>query len=381
MSRKKVDETAAFLVKEGFRALPYHAGMDSKLRERTQNSFINEEGVIIVATIAFGMGIDKPNVRFVAHLDLPKSLEAYYQETGRAGRDSLPATAWMVYNLADIVAIRRMIESSDADDQHKRLERRKLDALVGFCETSTCRRQTLLRYFGDPAPDSCGNCDMCLNPVDQWDGTVAAQQLLSAVYRTGQRFGAAYVVKVLRGESDERISRFGHDRLSVFGIGKDLSEPEWFSVVRQVVALGLLAVDMEGFGGLHCTAESGPVFKGSRTVFLRRDPVTAIASKRRKKSIATEAPTGTSDEGLFKLLRAKRMALAKSQKVPPYVIFHDSTLHDIATRKPSTLALFRQIPGVGEVKLERYGAVFLEIVQQYLMAGASDAREAESELR
>ncbi|MFZ0789834.1 MAG: DNA helicase RecQ, partial [Chromatiaceae bacterium] len=269
LSRRKVDETAEFLRSQGFKALPYHAGMPAEQRRANQAEFLRGEGVIVVATIAFGMGIDKPDVRFVAHLDLPKSLEAYYQETGRAGRDGLPADAWMTYGLGDVVMMRRLIEDSQSEERFKRVELHKLNALLGYCETTECRRVVMLNYFGEQHTEPCGNCDTCLDPVESWDGTVAAQKALSCVYRTEQRFGVNYLIDVLLGSDHERVRRFGHDRLSTFGIGKDLSADQWKSVYRQLVAAGLIAVDMEGHGALRLTDQSRPVLRGERRLHLR----------------------------------------------------------------------------------------------------------------
>ncbi len=279
LSRKRVDEIAAWLAAQGLTALPYHAGLGSDVRAANQSRFLNEEGVIIVATIAFGMGIDKPNVRFVAHLNLPKSVEAYYQETGRAGRDGLPADAWMIYGLQDVITLRQMLEASDSDDAHKRVERHKLDAMLGLCELTTCRRQALLTYFGETLPKPCGNCDTCLEPPETWDATVPAQKALSCVHRTGQRFGVNYLIDVLLGKDDDRIKRFGHDRLTTSGIGKELGQQEWRGVFRQLISRGLLAVDLEGHGGLRLTDLSRPVLRGEERLMLRRDAKPEKAKK------------------------------------------------------------------------------------------------------
>jgi ATP-dependent DNA helicase RecQ len=330
-------------------------------RRRHQERFIAEEGVIMVATIAFGMGIDKPNVRFVAHLDLPKSIEAYYQETGRAGRDGLPADAWMVYGLADVIRLRQMLESSEADELHKRRERSKLEAMLGYCEVTSCRRQVLLAHFDDVLATPCGNCDTCLQPVDTWDGTEAAQKALSCVYRTDQRFGVNYLVDVLLGKSNERMQRFRHDTISTFGIGADLDQRQWRSVFRQLVARGLLGVDMEGHGGLHLTASSRGVLRGETTLLLRKD---LIAEKpKRAKAERAQPMTSDDDASLWEALRAHRLELAKDQGVPPYVIFHDSTLLEMARTLPTSLAALAAITGVGQVKLERYGGSFLDVLR------------------
>ncbi len=362
LSRKKVDEYASFLCGEGYNALPYHAGMPAEERQQHQQHFIEEEACIMVATVAFGMGIDKPNVRFVAHVDLPSSVESYYQEIGRGGRDGLAAQAWMAYGLSDVVMRRQMIEGSDADVSRKRTEHQKLNALLGIAETVSCRRQVLLRYFGQDHEGACGNCDTCLSPVDTWDGTTAAQQALSAVYRTGQRFGTSYLSDVLIGKSNERIQRFGHDALGVFGVGKEFSAREWASVFRQLVAAGFLAVDVEGYGGLQLTQESRAVLKGEREVILRRDPVRQ--KKRTKKSGASahRAELNAEQEAVFEELRKIRLELARSQNVPPYVIFHDRTLLEMAQSMPADRDALAQVSGVGEKKLERYGDSFLAAI-------------------
>ena len=365
-SRRRVEETADWLRERGVDAHPYHAGRGAREREAAQDAFVRGEGVVIVATIAFGMGIDKPDVRFVAHLDLPKSLEAYYQETGRAGRDGLPATAWMAYGLQDVITLRQMVDGSEADDARKRLEIRKLDAMLGYCELTTCRRQTLLAYFGETLEEPCGNCDNCLDPPASWDATEAAQQALSCVYRTGQRFGVAYVVDVLRGKDHERIRRFRHDRLSTFGIGADLDVGQWRSVIRQLVARGLLRVDVEKYGSLQLTAAARPVLRGEATVELRRDALPARRTRRGGEAPArVQAVLGDGDQALFDALRAQRRALAEQQGVPPYVIFHDASLIEMAARRPASLAEFAAVAGVGATKLERYGETFLEIIRAH----------------
>ncbi len=358
LSRSKVEETARWLAARDFVALPYHAGLDKALRARHQERFLKEEAVVMVATIAFGMGIDKPDVRFVAHLDLPKSLEAYYQETGRAGRDGLPSDAWMTYGLEDLVKLRQMTENSEAPEGQKRVERQKLDALMGYCETTRCRRQVLLEYFGESLAEPCGNCDTCLQPVDSFDGTEAARKALSCVYRTGQMFGVAHLIDVLLGGDTERVRRFRHDKLSTYGIGGDFSRNEWRSIFRQLVALGLLSVDIEGHGGLRLGARARPVLRGERSIKLRRDPVRPAAAKKRS-SVIFDDPA---DESLFQALRARRLALAKSQGVPPYVIFHDSTLAEMARARPRRLEQLAGITGVGAAKLERYGTHFLGVI-------------------
>ena len=366
LSRKGVDNTAEWLRDAGVDALPYHAGLGKRERQANQDRFIREEGVVMVATIAFGMGIDKPDVRFVAHLDLPKSIEAYYQETGRGGRDGDPADAWMAYGLQDVVMLRHMVENSDAGDARKRLEMRKLDALLGYCELTTCRRRTLLSYFGETAPDRCGNCDNCLHPVEAWNATEAAQKALSCVYRTGQRFGAVYVIDVLRGSEAERIRRFGHHRLSTYGIGREIGAYEWRSVFRQLVARGLLKVDMEGYGTLSLTEASQPVLRGEVEVHMRRDLLPRAAPKPRKRSAPRPAgdPSKWSD-ALWEALRLRRTELAREQGVPPYIVFPDSSLREMVEQRPSTLEAFARITGVGETKLERYGEAFIAVIREH----------------
>jgi len=366
LSRKKVEETAAWLKEQGWDALPYHAGLDPATRNANQRRFLREEGVIMVATVAFGMGIDKPNVRFVAHLDLPKSMEGYYQETGRAGRDSLPANAWMAYGLGDVVSMRKMLSSGEASEERKRLELRKLDALLGFCEATGCRHQAILRYFGEEHPGDCGQCDNCLEPVDTWDATQAAQMALSSVYRTGQRFGVVHLIDVLLGKSNAKIEQFNHQQLSTFGIGKSLTQAQWSSVFRQLVAAGLLTVDMEAYGGLRLTEEARPVLRGEQAVWLRRDPepVKSKTSKAERGSRAREDYAAVSDDPLWPALKQKRLELAREQGVPPYVIFHDSTLMEILNRRPSTLAELGEISGVGQAKLKKYGEAFLGVVEE-----------------
>ncbi len=365
LSRRRVDDTAEWLRGIGVDALPYHAGLDADVRRRNQDRFQREEGVVIVATIAFGMGIDKPDVRFVAHLDLPKSVEAYYQETGRAGRDGEPADAWMVYGLQEVVALRQMVEGSSAGEMRKRLEVRKLDAMLGYCELTTCRRQTLLAYFGETLPDRCGNCDNCLTPVASWDATEACRKALSCVSRTGQRFGAGYLIDVLRGLENERIQRFGHDRIPTHGVGADLDPYSWRSVFRQLVARGLLSVDMEGYGSLKLTESSRPVLRGEEEVLMRRDLRPGRAAKKRKPKEPLPPPDpATWDEELWEALRARRTDLAKTQKVPPYVIFHDSTLREMVEQRPRTLEEFERLSGVGETKLRRYGEEFLAVIAE-----------------
>jgi ATP-dependent DNA helicase RecQ len=361
-TRAKVDEVAAALAQQGLPAHPYHAGLDKAVRSRNQDRFVKDEAVIMVATIAFGMGIDKPDVRFVAHLDLPKSLEAYYQETGRAGRDGLPAEAWMLYGLADVARLRGMAESSELPEKQKQIERRKLDALIGFCETTRCRRQVLLDYFGEARTQPCGNCDTCLFPVASFDGTEAAQKALSCVYRTGQRFGAAHLTDVLLGGESERLRQLGHDRLSTWGIGKDLGREQWRSVFRQLVALGLLIVDVEGHGGLRLGPDCRAVLRGERRIELRHDatrPATRAKPAAGQPRATLDQPA---DEALFQTLRRRRIELAKAQGIPPYVIFHDSTLVEMARLKPRDRQALGRLRGVGAAKLERYGDAFLAVI-------------------
>ncbi|MBW7852547.1 MAG: DNA helicase RecQ [Rhodospirillales bacterium] len=364
LSRAKVDEVAAWLCDAGVPALPYHAGLDKAVRATNQDRFLKEDGVVMVATIAFGMGIDKPDVRFVAHLDLPKSLEAYYQETGRAGRDGLPSDAWMVYGIQDVAKLRQMIDASEAPERQKLIERRKLDALLGYCETARCRRQVLLDYFGERLAEPCGNCDTCLEPVEVFDGTVLAQKALSCVYRTGQTFGAGHVIDVLTGTDGERVRQFGHDRLSTFGIGGELSKTEWKSVFRQLVALNLLVVDVAGHGGLHLGPDCRDALRGERPIELRRDRRRERKVARAAAGAAAELLHDAADRALFERLRALRLELAKAQGVPPYVIFHDATLVEMARRRPRSLPELGRLPGVGEAKLGRYGAAFLSAMAQ-----------------
>lgn len=364
LSRNKVDEIAEWLRTKGINALAYHAGMASDLRYQHQHRFLMEDGLVIVATIAFGMGIDKPNVRFVAHLDLPKSVEAYYQETGRAGRDGLPANAWMAYGLQDVITLRRMLADSSADEAHKRLEMHKLDAMLALCEQVHCRRQALLHYFGDHLEQPCNNCDTCLETVQTWDGTLVAQQALSCIYRTGQRFGVGYLIDVLRGKLTERIISSAHDKQSTFGIGKELDEQQWSSVFRQLVARGLVAVNFDHFGVLQLTDACRPILRGEQQLILRKD----LKPEKIKpgKKTASSKTVNEINAALWDALRAKRREIADEQDVPPYIIFHDATLMAMLEAKPANRQQMALLSGVGEQKLKLYADQFLEVISKYV---------------
>ncbi|MEQ9452417.1 MAG: DNA helicase RecQ [Pseudomonadales bacterium] len=370
LSRKSVESNAEWLHQQGFDALPYHAGLSAEERNHHQGRFLRDDGVIIVATIAFGMGIDKPDVRFVAHMDLPKSVEAYYQETGRAGRDGAPADAWMIYGLQDVVRLSRMVEESEANDDHKRIERAKLDALLGWCEVTTCRRRHLVGYFGETLGEDCGNCDICLRPPITWDGTEAAQKALSCVYRTEQRFGAGHVIDVLRGQQRDKVQRFRHDQLSTFGIGREFSDNQWRSIFRQLVVHGYLRVDQAGYGALKLTEKSRGLLRGEETLMLRETPVQEKAQGKEKKR-SREALTRKGrvleieEEALMDALRATRKQIADENGVPPFVVFHDATLIGMIDARPRDLNEMLEIAGIGQAKLQKYGQRFLEVLAQH----------------
>ncbi|WP_237060563.1 DNA helicase RecQ [Microbulbifer sediminum] len=363
LSRSKVENTADWLCQQGFAALPYHAGLPAETRAEHQRRFLREDGIIVVATIAFGMGIDKPDVRFVTHLDLPRSVEAYYQETGRAGRDGEPATALLLYGLEDVVKLGQMVAGSEGSEEHKRGERSRLNAMLGLCEITSCRRQALLRYFAEELPQPCGNCDTCLEPPETWDGTQAAAKLLSCVYRTGQRFGAAHVIDVLRGSNNEKIHRFDHHQLSTWGIGADLATAEWRGVVRQLVVRGYLEVDGAAFGALKLTEACRPLLRGEESIQLRKQPESVSRQERQPRPAA--ADISAEDQPLWEALRACRKRLADERGVPPYVVFHDATLREMVSARPRSETELLGITGVGDSKLARFGAPFLEVLQDF----------------
>jgi ATP-dependent DNA helicase RecQ len=367
LSRKKVEETADFLCEHGVKALPYHAGMEYSVRAANQARFLREDNIVMVATIAFGMGIDKPDVRYVCHLDLPKSLEGYYQETGRAGRDGAPASAWMAYGLQDVVLQRRMIDESEADETFKRVLSMKLDAMLGLCETLSCRRMRLLDYFGERS-GPCGNCDTCLIPPVQVDGTVPMQKLLSTVYRVDQRFAAGHVIDVLRGAQTERISQWHHDKLTVYGVGADRPEQEWRAIVRQAIALGFVTVDHDAFSSLKLTDAARPVLKGEQKVQLRQyqKPVKAKRPSSRAAGSYEEPELSRSEQAIFERLRSWRMGTAREHGVPAYVVFQDATLREIAKVKPASLDALRGVSGVGEKKLVSYGDEIVAIINEMM---------------
>ncbi|MET3663051.1 DNA helicase RecQ [Aquamicrobium ahrensii] len=363
LSKRKTEETAVWLRDQGYDALAYHAGMDKATREANQMHFQHGEAVVMAATIAFGMGIDKPDVRFVAHIDLPSSIEAYYQETGRAGRDGLPSDTLMLYGHDDIALRSRFIEESDAPEPRKRMERQKLDALLGLAETAGCRRQVLLSYFGDQC-EPCGNCDTCAEPPILFDGAIAAQKALSCIYRTGERFGQAYIADVLLGVENERIAGFGHDRISTFGIGKEHDNRTWRAILRQLIALRLINVDLAGHGGLSI-APAGREFLRDKPALMLRAPRPPRARRGRVARSGAESAIAEADRALFRALRQKRLEIARAQNIPPYVIFHDKTLIQLAAARPASRLEMAEVPGVGDAKLDRYGPAFLSVIAEH----------------
>ncbi|MCB1676132.1 MAG: RecQ family ATP-dependent DNA helicase, partial [Halioglobus sp.] len=371
LSRRKTEETAVWLQQHGYPALPYHAGLPPDTRAQTQARFLRDERVIVAATIAFGMGIDKPDVRFVAHLDMPRTVEAYYQETGRAGRDGQSADAWMVYGLQDVIKLRQMMASSEGSETHKRAEQHRLNAMLGLCEITTCRRQSLLAYFGETLAAACGNCDNCLTPVATWDGTEASRMALSAVYRTGQRFGVNHLIDVLRGAATDKIAQCSHQHLPTYGVGRALDAGQWRSVFRQLVARGYLSVDVESYGALRLEEKCRALLRGEESIALRRDGKRKESRQQTKTRLHEDI-----DIDLWEALRERRRQLAEEQGVPPYVIFHDRTLQEMCLELPTDLAQLARISGVGERKLEKYGASFLAVLRaRATMRGSTPAKQ------
>ncbi len=362
LSRKKTEETAKWLCQQGLQALPYHAGLASDVKENHQNRFLREDSIIIVATIAFGMGIDKPDVRFVAHLDLPKSIESYYQETGRAGRDGGAANAWMVYGLQDVIKLKQMLDKSEAGEQQKRIERQRLDAMLGLCEVTTCRRQTLLHYFAEHLAKPCGNCDTCITPVEKWDGTDVARKALSCVYRTGQRFGVNHLIDVLLGKSTAKVEQFQHQQLSTFAIGTELDIQQWHSVYRQLVSRGFIYADMDSYGAFKLTDQCRPLLRGEESIELRKDN---IAKTKKKKVSKSAAAISEKAQPLWQALRVLRKQLADEHGVPPFTVFHDSTMMEMINMKPTTKEELLGVSGVGLSKLEKYGEQFLAVIANF----------------
>ncbi len=360
LSRKKVESTAEWLRKQGINALPYHAGLDTRIRADNLKVFLQEDAVVMVATIAFGMGIDKPDVRFVCHLDLPKSIEAYYQETGRAGRDGNPADAWMVYGLNDVVQLRQMVDQSNASEEHKRNERSKLDSLLGWCEVTNCRRTALLNYFGESVEANCGNCDTCTTPPPKWDATEPAQKLMSNIVRTGQRFGVVYNLEVLRGKKTDKVLQYGHEKLSTFGIGKDVPEDTWRSILRQLIVQGFISVDINNYGALQLTEKSRPILRGESQLFLRKDLKEDIEKKGYRKSSVSD-----NDRELWNALRQCRASLSQSLNIAPYQVFHDATLMEMMEEKPKDKFEMLQLNGMGEKKFERFGPQFMDVIAKF----------------